>query len=473
MKKSLSLHLSLIPIITIIVFGLLSVIKWKAGMNIPIISGIVAAAIIGKYQGNTWKELQNSLVQGVSRALPALFIMIVIGAIMGSWIQGGIIPALIYYSMKIISPSIFLPAACLITAIVAVATGTSFTSIATVGLALMATGLGMGFPASILAGAIISGAYFGDSMSPLSDTTNLASAVTESDLYELIAHLMKLGLPALVISTVLYYILGIQHATGGAMDLTIIEGILTGVKESFNINPLLLLIPALTILFSIIKIPALPSLLLVAVLGGLSALIIQGNELGSVIRVMTSGYVSQTGNQMIDSLLSRGGINSMGSTVILLTLATAFGGILEEIGALNSLLDVIMAKVNSNGRLVLFTAISSLVVAFSTGAQLLAIVIPGRMFGDAFKERNLQAKNLGRIAQSIGCVCINLVPWSVPALFAQNVLGVSAVEFIPYLFFAHFIILVNLIYGYTGWTMDSINKTESKKIYKNEINGGN
>ncbi len=460
MKKNLPLHLALLPIVTIIIFGLLSVIKWKAGMNLPLISGIVVAAIIGILLGKSWKDLQTSLVQGVSRALPALFIMIIIGAIMGSWIQGGIIPALIYYSMKIISPSIFLPAACLITAIVAVATGTSFTSIATVGLALMATGLGMGFPAPLLAGAIISGAYFGDSMSPLSDTTNLSSAVTGCDLYELIGHLFKLGFPALGISIIFYYILGIQHTAGTTMDLTIIQGILTGVQESFVITPFLLLIPALTILFSIKKIPALPSLLLVAVLGGLAALLIQGKDLGSVLRVMTNGYVSETGNAMIDSLLTRGGINSMGSTVILLTLATAFGGILEEIGALNSLLDIIMAKVNSNGRLVLVTAISGLVVAFSTGAQLLAIVIPGRMFGDAFKERNLHPKNLGRIAQSIGCVCINLVPWSVPALFAQNVLNVNAIEFIPYIFFAHLVVLLNLIYGYTNWTMEPLNKVK-------------
>ncbi len=460
MQKKLSLHLSLVPIITIILFGLMAVIKWKSGMNIPIIAGIVAAAIIGVISGKSWNELQASLVQGVSRALPALFIMIVIGAIMGSWIQGGIIPALIYYSMKLISPIIFLPAACVITALVAMATGTSFTSIATVGLALMATGLGLGFPAPLLAGAIISGAYFGDSMSPLSDTTNLSSAITESDLYELIGHLFKLGIPALLLSTVFYYILGIRHTLNNTMDLGAITELLAGIEESFRISPLLLVVPLLTIIFSIKKIPALPSLLFVSVLGGLSALLIQGNDIGSIFRVMTNGYLSDTGNEMIDSLLTRGGINSMGGTIILLTMATAFGGILEEIGALDSLLEVIMSKVNSNGKLVLVTLISGLIVAFATGAQLLAIVIPGRMFANAFKERNLHQKNLGRIAQSIGCVCINLVPWSVPAIFAQNVLGVNAFEFIPYIFFAHLIIIINLVYGYTGWTMKDLDNNK-------------
>lgn len=458
MKKEehLSLHLAFIPIIVVIVFGLMSVIKWKAGMNIPIITGIAAAGIIGAMTGKTWKELQGSLVEGVSRALPALFIVIVIGVIIGSWIQGGVIPALIYYSLEIISPKIFLPATCLVTAIIAVATGTSFTSVATVGLALMATGLGMGFPAPLLAGAIISGAYFGDSISPLSDTTNLAAAVADCNLFDLLEHLAKSGLPALAISTVIYYIMGMKHATGGAVDLSTIEGILEGISSNFVITPLLLLIPVITVLFSIKKLPALPSLLMVSVLGGISAIILQGADLGSVLRTMTNGYVSETGNSMIDALLTRGGINSMGGTVILLSIATAFGGILEEIGALDSILNVIMDKINSDGRLVLVTIISGLVVAFATGAQLLAVVIPARMFGDAYRERNLHPKNLARVAQSIGTICINLVPWSVPALFAQNILEVDAIQFIPYIFFAHLTIIINLIYGYTGWTMDPL-----------------
>lgn len=460
MKKNLPLHMALIPIITVVVFGLFSVIQWKAGMNIPIISGIAAAGIIGALRGAAWKDLQSSLVNGVSRALPALFIVIVIGAIIGSWIQGGVIPALIYYSMKTISPGVFLPAACLVTAVVSVATGTSFTSIATVGLALMATGLGMGFSGPLLAGAIISGAYFGDSISPLSDTTNLASAVSGSELFDLITHIAKSGLPALGISTVIYYIIGLRFSSMDTLDLGTIEEMLAGLSANFNITPLLLVIPALTILFSVKKVPALPSLSVITLLGGLAAMAFQGANIGGVFRAMTNGFVSDTGIQMIDSLLTRGGINSMGSTVILLATATAFGGILEEIGALDSILDVIMDKVNSDGGLVLTTILSSLVVAFSTGAQLLAIVIPGRMFGDAYRDRGLHQKNLGRVAQSTGAICINLVPWSVPALFAQSILGVSAVEFIPYIFFAYITLAINIIYGYTGFTMAKLEARE-------------
>lgn len=455
-KQELSLILALLPILTVIIMGLFSVLNWKAGMNIPIMSGIVVAAIVGKVKGIEWKSLQTSLVEGVSRALPALFIIIIIGLIIGSWIQGGVIPTLIYYSLKIISPTIFIPTACFVTAIVAVATGTSFASISTIGLALMATGVGMGFSPPLLAGAIISGAYFGDSISPLSDTTNLASALSGCTLFELLGHLTKTGIPALAISLVAYYILGARQAIAGSVNLETIETIMEGLSVNFAITPFLLLIPLITILFSIKKLPAIPSLIMVAVLGGLSAFFIQGSEFGSVIRTMTNGFVAETGNEMIDSLLTRGGINSMGGTVILLTTATAFGGILEEIGSLDSLLNLIMKRVNSVGSLVFATILSGLTVAFATGAQLLAVVIPARMFGQAYKEKNLHPKNLARVAQSIGTICINLVPWSVPALFAQNILGVDAVKFIPYILFAYITLAINLIYGFTGFTMEEI-----------------
>lgn len=455
-KKNMNLLLALAPIITVVLLGLLSVIKWKAGMNIPIIGSIVVTSFVGIYLGYSWKEIQQSLVDGVSRALPAIFIIIIIGIIIGSWIQGGIIPALIYYSLKVISPAVFIPAAGVVTAIIATATGTSFTSIATVGLALMATGLGMGFPGPLLAGAIISGAYFGDSISPLSDTTNLASAMTGCSLFELVGHLMKTGVPALLFSLIGFYFLGIKHASNAEMNIQTISTILEGLNGSFNINPLLLLIPLVTIIFSIKKFPALPSLIAVAVLGGVAAVFLQGADIGSVIRTMTNGFKSETGIEMVDSLLTRGGINSMGGTVLTLTLAIALGGVLEKIGVLDSILSVIMKKVNSTGSLVVVTILSGLAVAFATGAQLLAIVIPARMFADAYKQRNLHPKNLARISQSIGTICINLVPWSVPALFAQNILGVEATQFIPYIFFAYGTIIINIVYGFTGFTMTSL-----------------
>lgn len=452
-RKDLTVLQSLLPFIVVIVFGLLSVMRWKVGMNMPIILGIVTACIIGFLNGKAWSELQKGLVDGVARGLPALFILIIIGAIMGSWIQGGIISTLIYYGLKLISPGFFVPAACLVTAIVAVTTGTSFTSIATVGIALMVTGIGMGFSPPLLAGAIISGAYFGDCISPLSDTPNLASAITGVNLFDLIKSLAMAEIPALFISLIVFFFLGNREVTSTTGNLETINSIINGLESSFVISPFLLLIPVLTIVLSAKKVPSLPALFIVAILGGLAGIFVQGESPMAVFNAMTNGFVSESGNELIDSLLSRGGINSMGNTVILLIIAVGFGGILEEIGALDSILNVIMKRINSTGSLVLVTILSGLFVAFATGAQLLAIVIPARMFNNAFVERNLDLVNLARAAQSTGAIAINLVPWSVPALFAQQVLGISAIEFIPFIIFAYATLVINIIYGFTGFTI--------------------
>lgn len=452
-RKDLTVLQSLLPFIVVIVFGLLSVMRWKVGMNMPIILGIVTACIIGFLNGKAWSELQKGLVDGVARGLPALFILIIIGAIMGSWIQGGIISTLIYYGLKLISPGFFVPAACLVTAIVAVSTGTSFTSIATVGIALMVTGIGMGFSPPLLAGAIISGAYFGDCISPLSDTPNLASAITGVNLFDLIKSLAMAEIPALFISLIVFFFLGNREVTSTTGNLETINSIINGLESSFVISPFLLLIPVLTIVLSAKKVPSLPALFIVAILGGLAGIFVQGESPMAVFNAMTNGFVSESGNELIDSLLSRGGINSMGNTVILLIIAVGFGGILEEIGALDSILNVIMKRINSTGSLVLVTILSGLFVAFATGAQLLAIVIPARMFNNAFVERNLDLVNLARAAQSTGAIAINLVPWSVPALFAQQVLGISAIEFIPFIIFAYATLVINIIYGFTGFTI--------------------
>lgn len=464
MKKSINIWLAVLPMVVVIILGLLSVTVWKAGMNIPILGSIICAVCVGIYLGFSWDELQQSLVRGVSRALPAIFILIIVGSIVGTWILSGVIPAMIYYSLKLISPVIFVPACALVTAIVATATGTSFTSIATIGLALMATGLGLGFPAPLLAGAIISGAYFGDSMSPLSDTTNLASAMSECNLFVLIKHMLLVSLPALLISCVAYYFLGLSHSSAVATNTESITRIVEGLETSFNLNPLLFLVPIVTIILSIKKVPAMPTLMLVSLLGGAAAMLFQGANLAVVIRTMTNGFTSRTGVDMLDSLLARGGINSMSNTIVLLSMATALGGILEQIGALDAILQVIMKRVRRNGTLIAVTSLSSLVVAFATGAQLLAIMLPARMFAGEFKKRNLHSKNLGRVAQLIGAIAINLVPWSVPAIYASNMLGVEAAKFIPYVFLGYAVLILNILYGFIGFSIVPAGDAQEKEV---------
>lgn len=452
-RKRLSFLLAALPLLTVVVMGLMSVVKWKAGMHAPLISSIIVAAIIGKFLGFTWSEMEEGLVQGVARALPAIFILIIVGGIIGTWMIGGIIPTLIYYAYELINPSLFVPAACFVTAIVATSTGTSFTSIATIGLALMATGIGMGFPAPLVAGAVISGAYFGDKISPLSDTTNLAPAMAGCTLFEHIGHMLWDTIPSLVLSLVAYYFVGMKYASASVAQPESIREITLGLANSFTIHPLLLLIPVITMVLAIKKVPAVPALIIVTFLGGLCAMVVQGANLGAVLQAMSNGYQSQTGVKMLDSLLSRGGITSMGSIIMLLTVATALGGILEKIGALEVILNTLMRRIKTSAQLMLTALFSGLAIAFATGAQLLAIVLPARMFAPAFKEMNLHPKNLSRVSEAAGTVGINLVPWSVPAIFAQSILGVEPLQFIPYLYFVFFVLIINAFYGITGITI--------------------
>lgn len=461
-RRQLSLFMACIPILIVIFMALMSVTKWNVAMHSPLLAGVITAALVGLYLGFKWEQIETGLVEGVARALPAIFILMIVGTIIGTWIISGAIPALIYYGLNIINPTIFVPAASIVTGIVSISTGTSFTSIGTIGLALMVMGEGLGFPAPLTAGAIISGAYFGDKLSPLSDTTNLAPAVSGCTLFEHIGHMLYDTIPAFIATAILYYFIGLKYVSISAADLTSVIAITDGLAQTFFIHPILLLLPLCTVFLAIKRVPAIPALTAVSVFGGVFALIFQQVSISEVLRAMTFGFSSNTGIPQVDNLLTRGGITSMGGTVILLTIATALGGILEKIGALDVILKNIMKRVKTTGQLLRATLFSGLAIGFATGAQLLAIILPAKMFVPAYQERNLHVKNLSRAAEAAGTVGINLVPWSVPAVFAHNVLGVEPIQFIPYIFFAYFVLIINLIYGYTGVSITPLKADQNK-----------
>ncbi|MFW6035643.1 MAG: Na+/H+ antiporter NhaC [Halothermotrichaceae bacterium] len=468
-KKNISFKMSLVPIIVLLAAGALSVFVWKVGMLLPLISGIIVTALIGYYHGNSWGELEDGLTEGVSLALQPVFILIIVGSIIGTWIASGIIPSLIFYGLKIINPEFFLPLAAIITAVVSTSTGTSFTSIATVGIALMAVGNGMGFAAPITAAAVISGAFFGDKLSPLSDTTNVAPAIVKCDLFEHVGHMLWDTLPAFILSLLLYYFAGINQLVEGSAGIAQINELTSGLANIFNISPILLFVPLLTIVFAIKKIPAVPALISVSFLGGIFAFIFQGASVSKVLSAFTFGFKSNTGQQMLDSLLSRGGITSMGSTIILLITATALGGIMRKTGILDSILNKFISLIKNKKQLGLAALISSLLTGISTGAQFLAIIIPGSLFTPTYKKFNLHTKNLSRAVEAAGTVGITLVPWSVPAVFAASTLGPDPAAFIPYLFFPMLVILINVIYTITGFTMVQAEEETSEVGTQKEI----
>ncbi len=462
MKKEISLGMSIIPIVTLIAAGASSIFIWKAGMHIPLMIGVIVAAVVAICSGWSWNEVENMMIKGVARALPAVFILLIIGIIVGTWIAGGVIPTMIYYGLSIIEPSLFVPLVALITGIVSITLGSSFTSIATIGLAFMAIGEGLGFAPGLVAGAVISGAYFGDKLSPLSDTTNIAPAMAETDLFSHIKHMLWDTIPAFVIAIILYWFVGNSGAATNAADTNGIDMIKTGLEGVFVIHPLLLLMPVFTIILMMKRVPAIPALTIVGLLGAILAVIVQGTSVSSIVQVMTSGFSVDSGVDAVDSLLNSGGLMSMLGTIGLLIIATALGGILEETGSFEVVTRKMMTNVRSTGTLISSTILSTFVVAFASGAQFLAIILPARTFVKTYKEMGIDTKNLSRCVEAAGTVGINLVPWSVPVVFAVSILGVSPGEFIPYAFFAFLVPLINIIFGFTGWTITKKNYDESK-----------
>lgn len=461
MKKELSTGKALIPIIALIGAAAFSIFIWKAGMHIPLMIGVIAAAIVSIMAGWSWDDVQKMMVNGVSRALPAVFILLIIGIIVGTWIASGVIPTMIYYGLSIIKPAMFIPIVALVTGIISITLGSSFTSIATIGLAFMAIGQGLGFSPGLVAGAVISGAYFGDKLSPLSDTTNIAPAMAETDLFSHVKHMLWDTIPAFLLSILLYWVVGQSAGINGGADTKVIGAMKTGLDDVFVIHPLLLLVPVVTIILMVKKTPAIPALMGVGILGGVLAIFVQGSSVTTVIQVMTSGFHVESGIKALDNLLNRGGLMSMLGTIGLLILATALGGILEETGSFEVLTKKMMSKVHSTGTLISTTILSTFIVAFASGAQFLAIILPARTFVKNYKKMGIDTKNLSRCVEAAGTVGINLVPWGVPAVFAAGILGVSPGEFIPFAFFAFLVPLMNILFGFTGWTI-------TKKNYERE-----
>lgn len=453
MKNRPSFWKALIPLLGLIITALCSIFLWDAGMIVPLIVGVILAAIVAISCGWSWMEVQQMMVNGVSRVLPAIFILLTIGVVIGSWIANGTIPTMIYYGMLIIDPAWFLPVVPLVTGIISVTLGTSFTSIATVGIAFMAIGDGLGFSPAIVAGAVITGAFFGDKLSPLSDTTNIAAAVVEIDLFTHVRHMLWDTIPAFVLSIMIYWIIGYSEITSAGFDEEAMNIMTTGLKEAFVIHPLLLLLPIFVIVLILRNVAALPALIVVSVAGAVLAVIVQGTSFGAIVQFLTDGFAIDTGVEAIDSLLNRGGLTSMLGTIVILTIATAFGGILEETGAFEALTRKMMEKVKTTASLISSTILSTLVVALASGEQYLSNILPGRTFIKKYKNMNIDTKNLSRATESIGTVGINLIPWSVPAVFAASIFELHPWEYLPYAFFVFLVPIINLLFGFTGWTI--------------------
>jgi Na+:H+ antiporter, NhaC family len=450
---------ALIPVVALVVFLSVAIIKFDESPHIPLMFASLVAALMAVRVGFKWKDIEKGIIETIGMSMQAIIILIIIGTVIGAWILSGTVPAMIYYGLKTISPGLFLVTACIICAIVSLATGSSWTTAGTVGVALLGVGQGLGINPAMVAGAIISGAYFGDKMSPLSDTTNLAPAMAGANLFDHVKHMLFTTGPSLLIALVAYFFLGLRYA-GKNLDTAQINEILTALEGQFSINLFLLIPPIIVIILVVKKIPAIPGLFMGTILGGLFAMVFQKSTLGDVVSVLNDGYVSETGFQIVDDLLTRGGAQGMMWTVSLILCAMVFGGIMEKAGFLQVIAEKMLSWAKSTGSLVLTTIVSCLFVNFVAGDQYLSLVIPGRMYKDEYAKRGLHPKNLSRALEDSGTLTSPLIPWNTCGAFMYEALGVHPFAYLPYAFLNLINPLISLFYGYTGITMEKLNKDD-------------
>jgi NhaC family Na+:H+ antiporter len=476
-KREAKLWEALIPIVSTILLLMWSVLPekeylgmkffgWGQEVHIPLVLGALIAAIIAIFRlGYSWKDVEDGIMHSISGTMQAILILAIIGMIIGTWIQGGIVPTLIYYGLQILSPGFFLVAATLLCAVVSLATGSSWTTAGTIGVALMGIAAGLGVSPAMAAGAIISGAYFGDKMSPLSDTTNLAPAMAGANLFDHVKHMIYTTGTSLVIALIGFAILGFRYA-GNTLDASSINELLGLMQANFKITPLLLLVPVIVIVLVAKKVPAIPGLFIGTLLGGISAMIFQGKGLADVIGVMHYGYVSESGNAILDELLSKGGYHSMLWTISLILAALTFGGILEKTGMLEAVGKVILKFANSTGSLVTATILTSIFTNILAGDQYLSIVLPGKMFKEEFHKRGLAPRNLSRCLEDAGTLTSPLIPWNTCGATMSQSLGIPTIEYIPYAFLNLVNPIVSIVFGFTGISMMKLEDDPSAPEYK-------
>lgn len=443
----------------LIVSLLITITVLGGSPHIPIFISAVVAGIVAVRAGYDWEELQEGICETIKMSTPAILIMLVIGSIIGTWILAGIVPTMIYYGLNVLSPGIFLIATCIICSVISVATGSSWSTIGTVGVALLGVGAGLGIPLHMVAGAIISGSYFGDKMSPLSDTTNLAPAVAGANLFDHIKHMVFTTGPSYIIALIVYGVLGIKFA-GKSIDVASIQVLLNTLGQEFVISPWLLIPPLLVIFMVIKRVPALPGLIGGTFLGAIFAKIFQGASLSQIISSAHYGYSTSTGVEIIDKLLNRGGIQSMMWTISLILIALSFAGIVERSGMVRIVVEKLIVHAKSDGSLITATILTCIFTNFTTGVQYVALVLPGRMFKDIYEERGLQPKNLSRALEDSGTLVAPLVPWSTDAAFILGVLGVAPLAYIPFAILNWINPIVAIIIAHSGWTIAKIEKID-------------
>jgi len=462
--QPISLTLALTPLLLLVILLGINVFYFGDasldGSNqfILLVGGFLAA-LVGFYQKVSYEDMMDAVSNNLKSTSGSLLILLMVGALSGSWLISGIIPSMIFYGIKILNPTVFLAASVVISALISVATGSSWTTSATVGIALIGIGNAMGVPVGMTAGAIISGAYFGDKMSPLSDTTNLAPVMAGGELFSHIRYMTYTTIPSIAITLIVFIVLSLGLEVNGTVETASLNA---AIEERFFISPILFIVPVLVVLMIVKKTPPLIALLAGTLLGGVVALIFQPSLVASItganslnlengykgmLTAFTTDVSISTSNEALNDLFNSGGMAGMLGTIWLIVCAMVFGGVMEAIGALNRITQSLLSLAQSTFGLFASTVASCLAINLTASDQYLAIVVPGKMFSKAYKDRGLAPENLSRTLEDSGTVTSALIPWNTCGAYHSSVLGVPVFEYFIFAVFNYLSPFVTLIFA--------------------------
>lgn len=467
-KKTPSLFDSLFPLVVLVFLMASAVLLYgdnsSYGPNqIALLVAMFIAASIGLKNGYEWKDIEKGLITGISMSLGACLILLAVGSLIGTWMLAGTVPTLIYYGLSLLSPSLFYAASCLICAIVAMSIGSSWTTAATIGVALIGVATGMDLSLAVTAGAIISGAYFGDKLSPLSETTNLAPAIAGTDLFEHIKYMLWTTVPSFLIALLLFVFIGFNVDVGNSVVR--IEQMKEILSQEFNLSWYTLVPLVVLLTLAINKMPAFPAVAIGAMFGAIWAILFQQDLILTMLEsdqsetvrsikvvwtAMFDGVTVSTVDDDLNDLLSRGGMSGMLNTIWLIICAMSFGAVLEKVGLLKSIVEVCLKGAHSAGGMITRTILTSFATNVVTADQYISIVMPGRMYKEEFAKRDLHQLNLSRSLEDGGTITSPLIPWNTCGAYMHSVLGVNPLQYLFYAFFNLINPVLSICYAYFG-----------------------
>ena len=447
-KEARFIH-ALITIVLMVVFMFVCLVVLRSNVLVPLIFGCMAAGCVSVYLGYTWEEILDGMVDGITPSLEAILILLLIGMLAGTWITCGTVPSILYYGLRLVTPTVFLPSCMLVCLITAFIIG-SWGTVGTMGIAFMGMGLTLGLPAPAVAGAIVSGAYMGEVISPLSDATNLTGAVVGENVFSVVRRVLPAAVTAGLLALILYALIGLRLSAGTdkqavAESLAMLS---RSLKSQFHISPLALLPLLIMVLCILIRLPAIPSMLLGSIAGMIQAVFLQHTPAADVMKYAAYGYISSTGNDMVDSLLSAGGIQSMLTTISIILIAMAFGGIMKRSGQMKALVHPLQSWLRSDGILGAAAVFTCIFMNMILPDQYLGISLPGQMYAQAYRDRGLSKASLGAAVLGGGAVTSPLIPWNSCGFYCMSILAVSPAVYGRFALYGLLLPVITILFGF-------------------------